>query len=125
MKFEFLNKYIEQNEEINAKRKAMEADIKEAETKIPRFKAEYQSLMEESVKEGKDEDAKMAELSDKINDAEKEVRRKRDKLNAFHAVDKAKIKPDDIVDKFNNEYLPRYKQEKFRQVLDKLIETKC
>lgn len=124
MKFEFIEKFIEQNNKRNSKGQEYAKREQDAIEQVHALKYEYEKTIAESVKSDKPEDKKLDELASKIEAAEKAVERRTEERYLFSTVAQDEISSDDVVDAFNNDFAVKFKEKKLDPALDRLIAAK-
>lgn len=125
MKFDILDKFIEQKAAGNRASEELNRKIQQADEEYQALKARYESKLKDSLLSGKDETKALDQLSDQIESAKKACKRRREERDIYSASKPFEvIKAQDVVDAWNKEFLLAFKAEKFDPVAKRLLDTK-
>jgi predicted RNase H-like nuclease (RuvC/YqgF family) len=125
MKFEILDQYIEQkrkteevfNEMIKREQEALEA--------YHAKKAEYETTIKRAAIERKDLTKELDKLDDEIAKAKAAYERRRKEREIYSQTRPLEqIKSEDVVNSFNNELIPAFREMRFNPVLKRLLKAK-
>ncbi|NSL51705.1 hypothetical protein [Calidifontibacillus erzurumensis] len=125
LKFDLLEKYLEQKQAIaDAMQELIEREEK-AKAEVELLKAKYEETLKESVTSGKDKTAELDKLAEQIEEAKKIAQHRREERYMYSALRPLeKIKGEDLVHAWNNEFIPLFKEKRFNAVLDRLLKAK-
>lgn len=125
LKFDLLEKFIEQKQAIQKVGEEMNRKIMQADEEYNSLKAKYESTLKEGIAKGKDVSKELDEISEKIEEAKKACQRRREERDAYWALRPLeKIKSDDVVNAFNNDFIPKFRKQRFDEVLKNLLRAK-
>jgi cell fate (sporulation/competence/biofilm development) regulator YlbF (YheA/YmcA/DUF963 family) len=125
LKFDLLEKFIEQKQAIQKVAEEMNRKIAQADEEYNSLKAKYESTLKEGVAKGKDVSKELDEISEKIEEAKKVCQRRREERDAYWALRPLeKIKSEDVVNAFNNDFIPKFRKQRFDEVLKNLLRAK-
>jgi chromosome segregation ATPase len=124
MRFEFLDEYLKQQTERAEELKKFVEREQKAKAELDALKHEYEETIANSVKSGAKAEDKLDELSSKIEEATKNLERRREERRIFSTLPKSGITPDDVQQKFFNEYRQEYKEKVIKPITDKLAKLK-
>jgi hypothetical protein len=125
LKFDLLEKFIEQKQAIQKVGEEMNRKIMQADEEYNSLKAKYESTLKEGIAKGKDVSKELDEISEKIEEAKKACQRRREERDAYWALRPLeKIKSEDVVNAFNNDFIPKFRKQRFDEVLKNLLRAK-
>ena len=125
LKFDLLEKFIEQKQAIQKVAEEMNRKIAQADEEYNSLKAKYESTLKEGIAKGKDVSKELDEISEKIEKAKKACQRRREERDAYWALRPLeKIKSEDVVNAFNNDFIPKFREQRFDEVLKNLLRAK-
>jgi hypothetical protein len=125
LKFDLLEKFIEQKQAIQKVAEEMNRKIAQADEEYNSLKAKYESTLKEGIAKGKDVSKELDEISEKIEKAKKACQRRREERDAYWALRPLeKIKSEDVVNAFNNDFIPEFRKQRFDEVLKNLLRAK-
>jgi len=125
LKFDLLEKFIEQKQAIQKVAEEMNRKIAQADEEYNSLKAKYESTLKEGIAKGKDVSKELDEISEKIEKAKKACQRRREERDAYWALRPLeKIKSEDVVNAFNNDFIPKFRKQRFDEVLKNLLRAK-
>lgn len=110
--FQLLQDYKVEGAERAAKLMQYQADVESARSRLKELETQYESIFTESVKHGTDSTAQLAKIDEDI-DLQKEViaRRVRDARLAQAAMPDVLINSVDVVNEFQNVFVPKVRAE--------------
>lgn len=124
MKFEFLDKFTGQKE----KREQEQAELARREAsaleEVQALKARYEQVIRDSLAERKDATAELDALHDKIEAAERTFKRRQQENALYHTVIKREVTEQDVVDAFNADFVPAFKEQRLNPALERLLAAK-
>jgi lysophospholipase L1-like esterase len=126
MKFELLDRFIEQKEKANAAATELARREQEAYQEYLSLKTQYEQLIQKSVLEGKDATKELDKLAEQIDKAKKAYERRQQERAVF-AVNNPflnEITSDDVVRAWNEEFVPAFRKEKVEPALEQLLAAK-
>ncbi|MGG3622849.1 hypothetical protein ABES25_04710 [Bacillus gobiensis] len=125
MKFKMLDTLIDQKAQLQSGFDAMAERERQAKENYHAKKAEYESTITESVLSGADVTKDLDKLAKEIEEAKTAYERRVHERNIYSAARPAeKISSDDVVNAWNNEYVPEFNKKKRDPALNKLISVK-
>jgi hypothetical protein len=126
MKFEILDRFIEQKEKAQQAFDEFVRREEEAYQEYLSLKAQYEQLLQNSVIEGKDATKELDKLSEQIDAAKKAYERRQQERAIFSADNPflKEITADDIVRAWNDEFIPEFRKQVFDDVLKNLLRAK-
>jgi hypothetical protein len=126
MKFELLDKFIEQKQKAAKAAAELARREQEAYQEYLSLKAQYEQLIQKSVLEGKDETKALDKISEQIDAAKKSYERRKQERAIFSADNPffREITSDDLVNAWNNEFVPAFRKEKVEPALEQLLAAK-
>ena len=110
--FKLLQDYREEGAERAAKHQQYQADLESARARLRELQTQYEYTFTESIKHGTDATAQLAKIDDDIT-LQKEVvaRRERDARLAHAAMPEGKISSVDVVNEYQNVFVPKVRAE--------------
>lgn len=124
MKFDYIEQYESQQEQRQSDFDELVRRESSALEEVHALKAEYERVLKESLASRTDATTELDTLQDRIEAAQRTFERRREERNMYSSVVKPEISAQDVVDKFNNEFIPAFKQERLTPVLDRLLAAK-
>jgi DNA repair exonuclease SbcCD ATPase subunit len=125
MRFELIDKVIEQRERGLKETQELHDRIEMAKEELENLKREYEQTVLMSVREQKDLTKELDALAERIEQAEKAVKRREEERAAYRLVaGQGRITADDIVREWNESYLPKVKEQRLTPVLRRLLRAK-
>lgn len=110
--FKLLQDYKEEGAERAAKHQQYQTDLESARARLRELQTQYEYTFTESIKHGTDATAQLAKIDDDIA-LQKEVitRRERDARLAHAAMPEGKISSVDVVNEYQNVFVPKVRSE--------------
>lgn len=125
MNFKILEKFKEQKQRKNKEHQELVRREMYALEELQALKAEYEKLIVDSLKEGKDSTKKLDELNEKIEKAKTAHERRQKERNLYSTISKeGDITSEDVIKAWQNEYIPAFKEQKFNPILEQLFKAK-
>jgi hypothetical protein len=126
MKFELLDRFIEQKEKANAAATELARREQEAYQEYLSLKTQYEQLIQKSVLEGKDATKELDKLAEQIDKAKKAYERRKQERAVFSVSNPFlnEITSDDVVRAWNEEFVPAFRKEKVEPALEQLLAAK-
>jgi hypothetical protein len=126
MKFELLDKFIEQKQKESETMQEFIRKEQEAYQEYLSLKAQYEQTLQQAVIEGVDATKELDKLNEQIEKAKKTYERRKEEKAIYTANRSSlqKIKADDVVRAWNEEYVPAFKKEKVEPALNELLAAK-
>lgn len=124
MKFDYVSKFIDQKTEMQAGFEELVRREASALEEVHAFKAEYAKVIRESLAAGKDSTKELDVLQDKIDVAQKAFTRRQQERAMYHTVIKGKVTEQDVIDAWNTDYQPSFKQQRIDPALERLLVAK-
>ncbi|WP_248928980.1 hypothetical protein [Paenibacillus hamazuiensis] len=124
MRFEFLDKFTEQKAQRDAEHAELLRREASALEEVHALKAEYERTIRDSLRERKDATGALDKLSDRIEAAQKTYQRRRQEREMYSSVAQPEITAQDVINKFNGEFIPAYRKERLNPALDRLLAAK-
>jgi hypothetical protein len=126
VKFEMLDKFIEQKEKAAQASAEFARREQEAYQEYLSLKAQYEQLVQTSVLEEKDATKEIDKLAEQIEKAKK-VYERRQQERAIFSVNNPYLKEitnEDVVRAWNEQFIPEYRKQVFDDVLKNLLRAK-
>ncbi|GCD81926.1 hypothetical protein PTHTG4_09880 [Parageobacillus thermoglucosidasius] len=126
VKFEMLDRFIEQRKKANQAFDEFVRREKEAYQEYQSLKAQYEQLIQKSVLEGKDATKELDKLSEQIEAAKKAYERRQQERAIFSTNNPflKEITSEDVVRAWNEEFIPEFRKQVFDDVLKNLLRAK-
>jgi hypothetical protein len=125
MKFEILDRLIEQKEKTAKVYEEMFQREQEALEAYNAKKAEYEATIKRAAIEGKDLTRELDMLDEEITKAKVAYERRQKEREIYSQTRPLEqIKAEDVVDSFNNELIPAFRELRFNPVLKRLLKAK-
>ncbi|MED0670206.1 hypothetical protein [Aneurinibacillus aneurinilyticus] len=126
MKFKFpmLDKFIAQKEKRSQEHGELVRREQSALETVHALKSKYEQVLRDSLVAKKDATKELDELHDKIEAAERAYARRKQERGMFHSVFKEEITTQQVVDAWNNEFIPQFREQRFDAVLKRMLEAK-
>lgn len=126
LEFKKLDEYLAQHKGIADKQAQLIRAATSALEAYQAAKAEYEATMRRGLVEGTDVSAELDQLDEKVSETLKHYERKKRESETFSALDKSyAVSKDDVMNAWNGEFLPEYKQSKLNRVLESMIDAKA
>jgi hypothetical protein len=126
VKFEMLDKFIEQKEKAFQAAAEFERREQEAYQEYLSLKAQYEQLVQKSVLEEKDATKEIDKLAEQIEKAKKAYERRKQERAIFSSNNPylKEITNEDVVRAWNEQFIPEYRKQVFDDVLKNLLRAK-
>ncbi|MED4729192.1 hypothetical protein P9597_13785 [Aneurinibacillus migulanus] len=126
MKFKFpmLDKFIAQKEKRSQEHGELVRREQSALETVHTLKEKYEQVLRDSLVAKKDATKELDALQDEIDAAEKAYARRKQERGMFHSVFKEEITSQQVVDAWNNEFIPQFRERRFDAVLKRMLEAK-
>lgn len=125
IKFEVLDKFIEQKQAIEDGRKKLREREDAAREVYDARVAEYERAITQGVVEGKDTTSELDRLDAEVQKAKADLERRKKESQIFLAAPPfAKVSPEDVVKSFNTVVVPKFKEERLDTVLKRVLMAK-
>jgi DNA repair exonuclease SbcCD ATPase subunit len=125
MRFEYLDKFRESKKKKHEELKELARREKASLEEVQALKARYERIIRESLTAKKDATKELDALSDQIEKAEKTFERRQHERRLFRDMRSAnEISAQDVVDKWNAEFVPQFLKEKRDPALERMLAAK-
>ncbi|MFB6362494.1 hypothetical protein ACFCP7_00350 [Paenibacillus elgii] len=124
MKFDLIQKFIEQKEQRQREFDELVRREASALEEVQALKAEYEKTLRDSLVARKDSTSELDSLQERIETAEKTFARRHLEREMYSSVVKPEITAQDVVDSFNLDFAPAFKEKHYNPVLDRLLDAK-
>jgi hypothetical protein len=126
VKFEMLDRFIEQKEKATQAFNEFVRREKEAYQEYQSLKAQYEQLVQKSVLEGVDATKELDKLSEQIEKAKRAYERRQQERAIFSTNNPLlkEITSEDVVRAWNEEFIPEFRKQIFDDVLKNLLRAK-
>jgi len=125
IKFQILDDFIAEKQKIAKFSNELIRREKEALEKINSLKAEYQQILHDTVVNGNDMSEKLDQIDEEIKKAESNYVRRKEEREIFGKTQPLNtISAKDVVDSFNNDLIPQFKEKVFNNALKNLLKSK-
>lgn len=125
MKFEKLEQFIEQKQNTG---KVFDEIVKREQDALERYqakKSEYEATIARAAIEGKDLTKELDRLDEEISKAKAAYERRHKERNIYSQTRPLeKVKSEDVVNSFNNELIPAFKEARFNPAIKQLLRAK-
>ncbi|WP_088072398.1 hypothetical protein [Gottfriedia luciferensis] len=124
MKFNFIDQFLEERENRQAKHQELIDQEEKVLSDLKAAKREFEICMMSSIENGKDATEELDKLEIKIEEAKKSYERCKKATEVFSALSTEKITANDVLVEFNEIFYPKYNEEIFQPVLKKIEQCK-
>lgn len=125
LKFDLLEKYIEQKQVLQKGYDELSERERKAKEEYEKLKVKYEETLKESVTSGKDKTSELDKIADQIEAAKKTMLRRNEERQMYSVLRPLeKIKPEDLIHAWNNEFIPEFQEKRFNAVLENLLTKK-
>ncbi|TLS53392.1 hypothetical protein FE782_03730 [Paenibacillus antri] len=124
MRFDFIDRLRDQKVKRQREHQELQRRVESATEELQALKAEYEKVLRDSFSERRDATKELDALQDKIEAAEKAYARRRQERDMYSSVIKREVTEQQVADAWNNEYVPRYKEELVDPALERLMKAK-
>jgi hypothetical protein len=124
LKFDFIEQFIAQKQGRQVEHATLVQRATSALEEVHALKAEYEKILRESLVVRKDSTKELDAITERIEKAQTTYERRDAECQMYSRVVPEKITADDVLVKFNDEFLPAYKEERYNPVLQRLLAAK-
>ncbi|WP_010094461.1 hypothetical protein [Ornithinibacillus scapharcae] len=114
----------EQKQKMAQSDSTMRARIKKEEEKLEELKQQFDQTMQEQILSGEDKTDKLDKISEEIANQEELVERRKKEHQTFRTLKLAEVTSEDVLLEFNQEVVPKFKEERLDDILDRLAFAK-
>lgn len=125
MEFKTLKQYKAERQERAQNIAQQEKELQAAEKELEELKKNYEKEITKGIETGSEDEEAVTKISEEISDCEKKVHYLRTKLRVYRSVKPdIKVSADDVIEDFNLQFTPKFKEERVDPVIADLMAVK-